>query len=310
MSRFSYNLDRYALANCWTPQNSAYPPRGMLAPNPSMVLPSAEAPASHSHQDPYSKAARSELASPPDEFLPGSHHSTPTSPSDMYMNNALDTARAPTRKSRWGLHCWFTSRKVADFDNSVTIRLPYNVDVGTGPFAFTPSQLSNLVDPKDLDALQALGGVDGLLQGLGTHTIYGLADGPDHPPHLGTPQCNAGSVLPELPDPISLNAENPAYKASLGDRARVYGMNSLPSPKSKSIWQLMWAAYNGRIIVRSLIHPRIPFDLPFLIVHRSSYQSLLWSPLSWGFSKISVPGEGQTSRAPSGAKASGSWSGS
>ena len=239
-----------------------------------MVLPSAGAPASHSHQVLHgisrTKTARIELASTSDEYLSGSHQSTLTSPTDTHVNNALDASHSPTRRPRWGLLRWFISRTSTELDNAATVHLNCDVDVDPGPFSFKASQLSSLVDSKDLDALQALGGVDGLLQGLGTHTLHGLIGSPDNPPpdapdkpppHLGP---KPGDVsLPELPDFAKLSTEHPAYNASLEDRARVYGANSLPARKSKSIWQLMWAAYNEKVLVRSLVLPQLsPFLSP------------------------------------------------
>ena len=48
------------------------------------------------------------------------------------------------------------------------------IAIDTGPFAFTPSKLASLLDSKDLSALKAIGGVEGLLKGLGTHPTHGL----------------------------------------------------------------------------------------------------------------------------------------
>ena len=42
------------------------------------------------------------------------------------------------------------------------------------PFAFKPYHLASLVDPKNLEALKEMGGVQGLLRGLGTHRKRGL----------------------------------------------------------------------------------------------------------------------------------------
>jgi hypothetical protein len=41
-------------------------------------------------------------------------------------------------------------------------------------FAFKPYQLAQILDPKDLSLLDALGGIDGLLTGLSTHKSRGL----------------------------------------------------------------------------------------------------------------------------------------
>ena len=55
-------------------------------------------------------------------------------------------------------------------------RLPALQDspLDLGPFSLEPDQLASLLDPKDLDALQALGGIASILDGLGTHLTRGL----------------------------------------------------------------------------------------------------------------------------------------
>ena len=47
--------------------------------------------------------------------------------------------------------------------------------IDPGPFKFKPYKLASLVDPKNMDLLKEMGGVDGLLQGLGTHRKKGLS---------------------------------------------------------------------------------------------------------------------------------------
>ena len=42
------------------------------------------------------------------------------------------------------------------------------------PFPFKPLQLASLVDPKDLETLEGMGGVGALLRGLETHPTHGL----------------------------------------------------------------------------------------------------------------------------------------
>ncbi|KAI0789888.1 calcium-translocating P-type ATPase [Abortiporus biennis] len=46
--------------------------------------------------------------------------------------------------------------------------------IDAGPFAFKPTHLASLVDPKDMDKLINMGGVKGLLRGLGTSAKRGL----------------------------------------------------------------------------------------------------------------------------------------
>jgi Ca2+-transporting ATPase len=51
------------------------------------------------------------------------------------------------------------------------------------PFAFTPKQLAKLHDPKDLNVLRQMGGLDGLVFGLQTDCHTGLSSDEDHVDH-------------------------------------------------------------------------------------------------------------------------------
>ncbi|KAH9923745.1 calcium-translocating P-type ATPase [Epithele typhae] len=125
-----------------------------------------------------------------------------------------------------------------------------DVDVDPEPFSFLPSQLAQLIDTKDIDNLCAMGGVKALLLGLGTDGVRGLIGSPDNP-----------LAVPVEPGPLSLpstakfdnGAPHPttggATVASLADRARVYGVNALPPRPAKSIWKLMWDAYNEKVLI-------------------------------------------------------------
>ncbi|KAG6370021.1 hypothetical protein JVT61DRAFT_12540 [Boletus reticuloceps] len=105
-----------------------------------------------------------------------------------------------------------------------------------GPFSLDPDQLASLLDPKDLDALQALGGTTGVLNGLGTHPTRGLL-------HLIFPLVQ-GKALPRgmitVPDP---------HTASSTDRKAVYGENVLPHRQTTSLLGLMWHALKDKVLV-------------------------------------------------------------
>ncbi|KAF8591205.1 calcium-translocating P-type ATPase [Ramaria rubella] len=94
-------------------------------------------------------------------------------------------------------------------------------DVDPTPFEFQPSRLASLVDPKSLESLRELGGVDGLIKGLGTHIYDGLSE-------------------------ASLGDDT---HASIEDRKRVYGLNILPARRSKSLLLLMWLAFKDKVLV-------------------------------------------------------------
>src|SRR5271170_2563744 len=53
-------------------------------------------------------------------------------------------------------------------------------EISDNPFAFTPNQLAKLHDPKDLNVLRQMGGLDGLVFGLQTDCHTGLSPDEDH----------------------------------------------------------------------------------------------------------------------------------
>ena len=116
--------------------------------------------------------------------------------------------------------------------------------IDTGRFAFTPSKLASLLHPKDLGALEAIGGVEGLLRGLGTHPTRGL--------QIGAPGCGGGYscsqcprtkgkgrlVEPHTPPSIirdRADDRHDPYNATLRERKLVFGENFIP-PRVKKSW--------------------------------------------------------------------------
>ncbi|KAI6037756.1 Ca-transporting ATPase [Pisolithus marmoratus] len=144
--------------------------------------------------------------------------------------------------------------------------------VDTGPFAFKPYDLASLLDPKNLDALEAMGGIDALLEGLGIHPTRGLLvgipddgeDGPGagagasqrHDRHVTmSPDATESLALPvplrPLPSGVGDTAEHSRdpYHATLQERKQVYGENLLPQRPSKSLLALMWLALKDKVLV-------------------------------------------------------------
>ncbi|KAL2161063.1 hypothetical protein VTH06DRAFT_8776 [Thermothelomyces fergusii] len=148
-------------------------------------------------------------------------------------------------------------------------------DVPDNRFAFSPGQLSKLLNPKSLDAFYALGGLAGLEKGLRTDRHAGLSidegalDGAvrfeDVAPR-GVPRYGCyGDVLP-----VAVRTAGDANKAGSGsasasapassspahhapgqfaDRRRVFGDNRLPEKKPKSLLELAWIAYNDKVLI-------------------------------------------------------------
>lgn len=143
-----------------------------------------------------------------------------------------------------------------------------------GPFAFDPCQLASLLDPKDFDGLQALGGITAILDGLGTHPTRGLLlDPPDHrgarPSHvnLGAGQTVSqrhGHHIHKPPGTAPDDSQPPSstvggnnmhttpdpHTASFAGRKAVYGENILPQRPTTSLLGLMWLALKDKVLVR------------------------------------------------------------
>jgi len=143
----------------------------------------------------------------------------------------------------------------------------------SNPFAFTPKDLSQLHDPKDLSALRAIGGVPGLLLGLRTNADEGLS--PDEYVLRGTvtteEAVSAAEQGDRMPEPELYPSrdessrqivQNPSTlrrisTMSLGpvpqpfqDRKRIFSENRLPRKRSKNLFQLMWLILQDKVLVR------------------------------------------------------------
>jgi Ca2+-transporting ATPase len=110
------------------------------------------------------------------------------------------------------------------------------------PFEFKPLQLAALLDPKSLDDLERMGGIEGVLHGLGADGVRGLRE-----QHAAGTDSEGGRTN-----------DNPRYQATFEDRKRVYGANTLPKKKSKTFLQLCWIAFQDKMLVSR----PLPVDLP------------------------------------------------
>jgi Ca2+-transporting ATPase len=122
------------------------------------------------------------------------------------------------------------------------------------PFAFTVAQLQKLIDPKDLEHLNNLGGVDALCRGLLVNPTTGL-----HPAE-STP-AETVRINPIVNGDVQELSQSDRRKSSASslnslckpvpfeDRHRVYGKNYMePSPPT-SIWRLVMMAFSDKILV-------------------------------------------------------------
>jgi P-type Ca2+ transporter type 2C len=122
--------------------------------------------------------------------------------------------------------------------------------VENNPFAFSPGQLSKLLDPKNYGALSALGGLRGLQKGLRTSITSGLsADEEKLSGRVSFEDAQAaGSDSPGGRDkttPLTLTDSEPVdqvqhSKSKFVDRRRVFADNRLPEKKSKSLLRSAW----------------------------------------------------------------------
>jgi Ca2+-transporting ATPase len=180
-------------------------------------------------------------------------------------------------------------------DTDKRLELVQDDPIDPSPFAFNPFALASLLDPKDLRALENLGGIKGLLLGLGTNHFTGLgkkallrseafkvqeaqvAIQGDGRPGAGvgvrqgasqrrdrreddgggglpgivvtTPEGKASGAGVERPQEIGDGDDSPAFHATLDQRRQIYGHNILPHRPSKTLLQLMLAAWSDKVLV-------------------------------------------------------------
>lgn len=141
--------------------------------------------------------------------------------------------------------------------------------VESNPFAFTPKDLSQLHDPKDLRALRAIGGIQGLLLGLRTNATEGLSsdeyglrgkvtiedavNGAKQGDRIDEPELypsrNESSGHASTLRRISTMSLGPAPHP-FQDRKRIFSENRLPRKRSKNLFQLMWLILQDKVLVR------------------------------------------------------------
>ncbi|KAK0878845.1 plasma membrane calcium [Friedmanniomyces endolithicus] len=124
------------------------------------------------------------------------------------------------------------------------------------PFAFAPGHMTKLLNPKSLGAFHAVGGIAGLEKGLRTDRDAGL--GGDESRLTGSVSFEeaTASTSPasditavESPEIASQISGNKASTGDFEDRKRIFSDNRLPERKAKSIFHLMWLAYNDKVLI-------------------------------------------------------------
>ncbi|TFK75096.1 calcium-translocating P-type ATPase [Pluteus cervinus] len=135
--------------------------------------------------------------------------------------------------------------------------------IDAAPYHFKPFQLAHMLDPKSLDTLISMGGVDGLLKGLGTNVDTGLLTSQlQRSGTAGTLRAGAGPGASHRHDPEKAHEWTPET-APLAHRQHIYGTNTLPQRASKSLLALMWLALKDKVLVLLSIAALISLALGF-----------------------------------------------
>ncbi|ORZ19445.1 PMCA-type calcium-translocating P-type ATPase [Absidia repens] len=127
------------------------------------------------------------------------------------------------------------------------------------PFAFTPTQLATLMDPKNLPLLSQFGGLKGVARGLYAKLQSGLSSTPEsehikNAISLDTVLSNTHNTEDGNMDDEKIEIQHNELPASsttthFDSRAAIFGHNVLPPAKSKNIFELMWMAFKDKTLI-------------------------------------------------------------
>ncbi|KAF4451517.1 putative calcium P-type ATPase [Fusarium austroafricanum] len=170
---------------------------------------------------------------------------------------------------------------------------PFHLDhdehVQGNNFAFTPTQLHQLLTAKNIAALRAFGGLLGLAAGLRTDISAGLSA--DETTLEGTVTLEEAVASGNLERPPVLSAASPPPSPPLlhnhlfehrdnhfVDRKRVFGNNRLPQIAQKSFFRLLWIAFNDKLIILLTISATISLAIG---IYQSVDKSIGASRVEW-----------------------------
>jgi Ca2+-transporting ATPase len=134
------------------------------------------------------------------------------------------------------------------------------VYIRDNPFGFSPVQLYELLEGKNLGAFWSVGGLQGFELGLRTNCSSGLSldetglDGTvelDNLPPI-TRVASAGEWVSSLSGLLQNIESIPIRHTSSEpyvDRKRVFGVSRLPERKSKTFLQIMWVTFNDNVLI-------------------------------------------------------------
>ncbi|RYO48170.1 Calcium-transporting ATPase 2 [Alternaria tenuissima] len=146
------------------------------------------------------------------------------------------------------------------------------------PFAFTPSQLSKLLNPKSLAVYQALGGIHGIAAGLQTNIHTGLsADESTVPWHISFDEA----TNPQTPTKEKESSRPPSNGKPFEDRIRIHGRNVLPPKKVTPLWRLIWNAYNDTVLIVLTVAAAISLALGLYETFGAEHEPGAPTPVDW-----------------------------
>ncbi|PPR03673.1 hypothetical protein CVT24_007794 [Panaeolus cyanescens] len=203
-------------------------------------------------------------------------------PSTTTTVTHVDAPRSPTSdKKDQPKPSRKNSKKQKDEDEGKTahqLELAQDEAIDPAPFHFKPYALAHMLDPKSIETLVGFGGLNGIINGLGTNIDVGLSTKGDaqHTTGAGvgaSHRHDSEKVLnnEKVSDPTTSHhtasgggGDEGPFKASLADRQRVYGANILPTRISKTLLQLMWAAMKDKVLILLSIAAVVSLALGFL----------------------------------------------
>ncbi|KAL8692434.1 MAG: hypothetical protein Q9218_002534 [Villophora microphyllina] len=186
-----------------------------------------------------------------------SSHTPSSYGGDTYVSSPSSSAIGDTTRQTSTVH---------SNDNIISDQDALKADPGTeadfevedNRFAFSPGQLSKLLNPKSFSAFHALGGLKGIEKGLRTDRFAGLSvdeKGLDGSVKFDVAVAAAGSPEPKGPSGRTLTRRSTTATAVrrnedyFADRRRIFKDNRLPEKKAKSIFELAWLAYNDKVLI-------------------------------------------------------------
>lgn len=131
------------------------------------------------------------------------------------------------------------------------------------PFAFTPEQLMTLMETRDMDFLDRIGGVEGVAKGLHSDTINGLYEEQER--HELRPislrdlerrpstDSNNKRILDQEDEEEDIIAYHQPEQPRFFQRRAVFGSNVLPQIQITNIFQLMWESLQDKTLVCRII---------------------------------------------------------